>query len=407
MRIIDICPQLPFPLVTGGKQSIYYALKSLAKRGHFIHLACLMEGGDGMWVSELEKTFSIHVVASKQKPTVVGALASLTRRTPYQVSRFHEPKLLEDCRELLRTSAFDIVQAEGIHAAYYALALGEEFGIPSVLRIHDVMSLNMARVIRHTRNPAMRLWLAFDVQRVRRYERNAYVRAGISLPVSDAERNVLLKISPGARCDVIPPGIDLDEFAPQGLDEMPNTVLWVGALGHAPNRDSFWWFYKEIVPLVIDRYPDVRIQVAGTGMPEGIQSLRHPNVEVLGLVADIRQAMARAQVCVVPLRIGSGVRIKLLEMFAMGRAVVSTSVGAEGLGVTHDEHLLIADTPEQFAKEVVGLLRDNARRARLGAEARAHVTRQYSWERVADLFEAVYRSLVSDPAKPTKDNLSI
>ena len=142
-------------------------------------------------------------------------------------------------------------------------------------------------------------------------------------------------------------------------------------------------------------------------MPEGIQSLRHPNVEVLGLVADIRQAMARAQVCVVPLRIGSGVRIKLLEMFAMGRAVVSTSVGAEGLGVTHDEHLLIADTPEQFAKEVVGLLRDNARRARLGAEARAHVTRQYSWERVADLFEAVYRSLVSDPAKPTKDNLSI
>jgi glycosyltransferase involved in cell wall biosynthesis len=372
-------------------------LKELAARGHFIHLACLIEANESSDAKELAKTFSIHPVISSRKPTIGGALTSLIHRTPYQITRFHNHELLQHCRQLLRSSPFDILQVEGIQAAYYALTLGAEFDIPTVLRVHDVLSLNMARLIGHAHNPLMKLWLAIDMRRVRSYEQKVYPCAGTNLTVSDIERDMLLQMSPTARCEVVPLGVDLATFAPSDIIGDPHTVLWLGAMNYTPNRDSFWWFYNEIVPRVLIEYPHASIRVAGTGMPDEILALRHPNVDILGFISDIRQAITRAQVCVVPLRIGSGVRIKLLEMFAMGRAVVSTSIGAEGLGVSHDKHLLIADTPEQFAHSVVGLLLDSTWRSRLGAEARAYVTQQFSLDSVVGRFEAIYRSLLRDP----------
>ncbi len=168
-------------------------------------------------------------------------------------------------------------------------------------------------------------------------------------------------------------------------------------MNHAPSRDSLDWFCGEIVPRVLARYPHARFRVAGSGIPGEVLSIRHPNVEFLGFIPDIREAMKRAEVCVVPLRIGSGVRVKLIEMFAMGRAVVSTSIGAEGLGVLHDKQLLIADSPSRFAESVVRLLDDSALRMRIGAEVRAHAVQHFSPERTVSRFEAVYQSLLRNP----------
>jgi glycosyltransferase involved in cell wall biosynthesis len=399
LRILDIIPRFPYPPVDGGSKAVYYSLRSLARRGHSIHLACLADEVDAASVRELEKVFTVDVVANSGKPTAMGALRSIVRRTPYQLSRFHNAKLLGKARSILRSSSFDILQVEGLHAAYYALLLGVEYNLPTVLRVQDLMSVKLMRDIEHSGDLLMKLWLRFDMRRLSAYEKSACARVSCNLMISEVERDLVQREVPDARCDYVPTGVDLDEFVPVPEAEELRSILWLGALYWAPNRDSFWWFYSEIVPEIVRREPDVRIRVAGIGAPPEILAVRHPNVEVLGYVPDVRELMARSQVCVVPLQVGSGVRVKLLEMFAMRKAVVSTTVGAEGLRVVHGAQALIADSAATFADSVCLLLNDAVLRERLGRKAREHVERYFSWEKIAGEFEAVYRSLLDAAAK--------
>ena len=395
MNILVISPQLPFPPITGGKKGIYCLLREIAGRGHRIHVSCLLEEDELPFVPELEKSFTVDAVVRPRAPSVVGALASMVSRIPYQVSRFHDEKLLERCRQRLHSEPFDIIQLEGIHAAYYGLALGSDFDVPIVMRVHDVLSLGMSRRLQYTRNPIMKLWLSFDRRRVRAHEKVAFSGVACNLTVSEFEQHHVMGIAPDACSIVAPAGVDLDEFVPRIVKEDPHSVLWIGAMNHAPNIDSFWWFYHDIVPLIVRSHKNVRIRVVGTAMPTSIRSLSDPNVEILGFVPDVREVLARSEVCVVPLRMGSGVRLKILEMFAMERAVVSTTVGAEGLRAEDGRHLLIADSPKDFADSVLRLLRDSRLRRYLGESARNHASAHFGWDKVADQFEAVYNKLIN------------
>ncbi len=395
MNILVISPQLPFPPITGGKKGIYCLLREIAGRGHRIHVSCLLEEDELPFVPELEKSFTVDAVVRPRAPSVVGALASMASHIPYQVNRFHDKKLLERCRRRLHSEPFDIIQLEGIHAAYYGLALGSDFDVPIVMRVHDVLSLGMSRRMQHTRNPLMKIWLSFDRGRVRAYEKMAFSSVACNLTVSECEQQHVLSVAPNARTVVASAGVDLDEYAPRNVQEDPHSVLWIGAMNHAPNIDSFWWFYHDIVPLIVRSHKNVRIRVVGTAMPTSIRSLSDPNVEILGFVPDVREVLARSEVCVVPLRMGSGVRLKILEMFAMERAVVSTTVGAEGLRAEDGRHLLIADSPKDFADSVLRLRGDSQLRRHLGESARNHASSYFGWDTVADQFEAVYRKLIS------------
>jgi polysaccharide biosynthesis protein PslH len=226
----------------------------------------------------------------------------------------------------------------------------------------------------------------------------------LNLTVSDHDAEVLRRHAPGVRCRTVPAGVELSKFTGERSPEEPRSVLWMGSLGWLPNQDSFWWFYRSIVPGIVRRDPRVRITVVGSNPPGEITALRHPNVEVLGFVEDLAQVMRRSQVCVVPLRVGSGIRIKLLEMFAERRAVVSTTIGCEGLGVQNGRHLLIADDPGGFAEAVVRLLDDAPLRAELGDRARSHVENLFDWEKIAAQYEDAYRS-VAGPGSPLRSPL--
>jgi polysaccharide biosynthesis protein PslH len=396
LRILVISPQLPFPPITGGKKGIYCLLREIAGRGHHVHLSCLLEEDELSFVTELEKSFTVDAVVHPRKPSITGALASMPSRIPYQVSRFHDEKLLECCRKRLRSESFDIIQLEGIHAAYYGMALQADFDIPTVMRVHDVLSLGMSRRLQHTRNPFMKVWLSFDRRRVRAFEKEAFSSVACNLTVSECEQRHVVTVAPNTCAVVASVGVDLDEFVPQNVREDPRSVLWIGAMNHSANIDSFWWFYHEIVPLIVKRNNDVRIRVVGTAMPNSIQTLSDPNVEILGFVPDVREVLARSEVCVVPLRVGSGVRLKILEMFAMKRAVVSTTVGAEGLQAEDGTHLLIADSPKDFADGVLRLLNDSRLRKHLGETAHRYASAHFGWNKAADQCEAVYRKLVSE-----------
>jgi polysaccharide biosynthesis protein PslH len=400
VNILIICPLLPFPLTNGGMKSVYYPIKVLAERGHRVHLACLSRGIDPEAVREVERYCTVDIVECASRPTVTGALKSALSSTPYDIARYSSHGLQEKIFELLEREHVDVIQAEGIHSAPFALAARERFGTPILLRVNTIQHVNLLRAVGKYPNPFLNAYLWFEGRKVRSYEISEGRKFDLNLVISDHDGDVLRRLDPALNCMTIPAGVELAEFDIGTEQPDPATVLWMGALNWQPNRDSFWWFYREIVPHLVRLVPHVRIQVVGSEPPEDILNVRHPNMEILGFVPDLRDVVRHATVSVVPLQVGSGIRIKLLELFAMRRAVVCTSVGAEGLHLEDGVQLLIADAPLAFAEAVQRLIRDPALRARLGSAGWQHVERSYTWARMGALYEEAYRRVLADRSAP-------
>jgi len=194
---------------------------------------------------------------------------------------------------------------------------------------------------------------------------------------------------------VVPNGTNTEFFKPMGRPPIENSVLWLGHMDVHTNRDAVLYFWREICPLIRQRKPNATIIFVGTAPPREIADAAagDPRVKVTGFVDDIRTYVDEARVVVVPIRIGSGTRLKILDTMAMGKAIVSTSVGCEGIDVTDGENILVGDTPQAFAEKVILALTNEDVRNRLQANARAFV-KKYDWDNLCQIQEDTYRDVV-------------
>lgn len=238
-------------------------------------------------------------------------------------------------------------------------------------------------------------WLGAGAER-RTCRRFTFISA-----VSETEAAVFRRLAPEAEVVVVPNGVDLDRFAPRGDDHGDGTVVVSGSMSYLPNRDSALYFHREIWPRVRRICPEARLVVLGRESARALPELADaPGVELREPADAIVPALASATLIVVPLRAGAGTRIKILESLALGKAVVSTTVGAEGLEVVNGRDLVIVDGAEAFAERVVELLRDPWRRRELGANGRRLVESRYGWHRSAEILEA-FCARVAERARAT------
>jgi glycosyltransferase involved in cell wall biosynthesis len=227
----------------------------------------------------------------------------------------------------------------------------------------------------------------------------ACATADLTVAVSGADRALLAELAPRARLREIPTGVDTAYFAPDETPEVPNRLVFTGAMDWYPNEDAIIHFMDAILPAIRRDVPDVAVTVVGRNPTPRLRvAAARAGVRVTGTVRDVRPYVAEASVYVVPLRVGGGTRLKIFEALAMGKAVVSTSVGAEGLPLVPGEHYLRADDPQAFARAVTALLADPFRRKFLGSAGRQLVTARYAWGEVArelegHLDETVWRSI--------------
>jgi glycosyltransferase involved in cell wall biosynthesis len=259
-----------------------------------------------------------------------------------------------------------------------------------------------------------RRWLAaayslVQWQKLRRYERAVCHRADAVVAVSEADRVALARIAGGVEIDVATNGIEVADYVGADLPaalpgQSPYTLLFTGKMDYRPNVDAVLWFAQEVLPLVQAGEPTVRLQIVGLNPHARLAVLRtNPAVEITGAVADTRPYLQTATVCIIPMRIGGGTRLKALEAMACGKAVVSTTLGIEGIPVSDGRHLLLADTPEAFAAAVLSLLAD-ARQGgttarRLGQAARIFVQERYDWAQIMPIFARVYEHALARRAR--------
>jgi glycosyltransferase involved in cell wall biosynthesis len=242
------------------------------------------------------------------------------------------------------------------------------------------------------------MYLRTQVSRLRAFECHACRRASAVLTCSEEDAGQLRQMAPATPVHVVPNGVDLEHNQPDATIPEPARMVFVGQMGWFPNRDGVEWFLADILPRILKRRADARFALvgkhAGLDVPDSLRS----HVELAGFVADVRRPVLESAVYVVPLRAGSGTRLKVLEAMALGKAIVSTRVGAEGIELEPERDALFADDAEGFAQAVLSLFDDPTRAARLGAAARVAAERGYGWAAIGEAMLDIYARVTTQSA---------
>jgi glycosyltransferase involved in cell wall biosynthesis len=313
--------------------------------------------------------------------------AALAPRS-YHLHRYYSHAMQSRLTRLLRDIRPDLVQVESSSMAVF------DFGkTPVVLDEHNLEYELLQRTAAIEKSRLRQTYAGLESRKVEREEITTWRRVQGCVLTSSREQVVVNAVVPNLPTAVVPNGVDLEYFRPVDATITPGSLVFTGLLTYRPNADGASNFVRTIFPSIIEARPEACFTAVGWGLPDQLRPLLGERVIHTGRVDDVRPYLAKAAVVVVPLRIGSGTRLKVLEAMAMGKAVVSTSVGCEGLDVIHGQHLLIADEPGAFAKAVIRLLEYPAEAHELGCRARALVETAYGWNNSADRLQAFHDSV--------------
>ena len=391
MKIAIVTPYLPYPPDTGGKIRSFYLLRGLV-RSHTVDLFTVYYGDHSPQAGELrDLCVGIYPIQlRKNSAKGVARLARLLNPVPSVVDHFSTPASLAEVQQHLRAGDYELLVIDEVCMAPYARG----FSGPKLVMRHKVDHLHYRDIAAAQPLGLRKMIQRFDAYKLRRYERRAMAEFQVAVCCSEDDRAIIHTLNPEVPVTVVGNGVDVSRFVPMEESAGPPTLLYVGTMHYYPNIDAIHYFFQEIHPHLIKLVPNAQVVIVGHDPPAEILAWqRLPGVEITGSVADVRPYLAKSTAVVVPLRLGGGTRLKILESMAAGRPVVSTSVGAEGLGVCHGEHLLLADDPVQFARQAAELLRDGDLRRRLIAAARPFVVARYSWQALGEQYEAVCRQV--------------
>ena len=391
LKVLVLDEEIPLPLNSGKRIRTWNLLRHLCRR-HSITFLCYGTP-ENPGLREME-SLGIRVILVPPLPPsnsprfYAGALANLASMWPYSVSRHHTRNFTRAIRTLITKETFDLVHCEWTPYASYMNAVGK---FPMLIMAHNIETTVWRRRAQHASKLPERMFMASQAWKMARFEKRSFARAGHVAVVTEEEAQTARKW--GARAVyLVSNGVDTEFLQPPAEAPEENSLLFLGSLDWQPNRDALQYLLRDILPKIQAANPRAKLRVVGrqpaTKLREQVEGLS--GVEWVGEVPDIRPHFARAIAVLVPLRIGGGSRIKILESMSMGKAVVATRIGAEGLDVIPGVHCLIADSPADFSQSVVQLLEDPERAAELGRNGRELVLRQYDWSRVAKILEQAW-----------------
>jgi sugar transferase (PEP-CTERM/EpsH1 system associated) len=402
MKILYVSHFVPYPPHGGAIQRNFNLIKE-ASRQHEVHLITFTQKTLKPNPSDLKNSieslrefvrdimvYPVPTDASRAKWYLL-LLLNLFALTPYSVWRFRSRNFATAIKEKMRKEKFDLVHIDTIALADYVKYASNA---KLILNHHNIESTLMLRRSRRERNLLVKLYLYLQGSKLRRYEKLMASKFTVNVAVSDLDKAELLTIAPRIRVEVVENGTDTDYFAPQNIPQT-TSLIFAGGMTWYPNRDAMIWFVQEIYPLIKKQVTEVEMILIGRVPPQEVldSASSDPSIRVMGYVDDVRNHLARAAVYVVPIRVGGGTRLKILDAMSAGKAIVSTSVGCEGITVTDRENIYVADDPSDFANKVCALLRDANTRDYLGKNARRFVEENYSWKVIGTHQEEIYRSL--------------
>jgi polysaccharide biosynthesis protein PslH len=395
LKVLFLANRVPYPIRDGQARRSYHVLKGLAE-AHDVHLLALYQTPEEAARDTLQhlRQFCTHVEFLPAPPKTPGVqmalrlLRSLVSRDPYTVWRHYSTEYRALVKTTLATSAFDVVHCDILPMVY---ALRDVRGPLRVLTDHDVSYLKAERLARQRRNPLLRLLMSYEATKLKRLEQTVLAGVDLGIAVSETDKRTLEALSPGTRLAVVENGVDVDAFCPASVPVDPDMVVWVGGFNQDANYEAIQFFLKKVHPAVRRAHPRVRLVLVGGGSDRLKAAVAgDPSVELTGAVEDPNSILVRAAVFIAPILSGSGTKLKVLEAMAAGKAIVSTSVGMEGIDGVDGEHYVLADTPDSFAAGVIHLLACSSVREQLALKARQLAEEKYDWRLICEKMNRLY-----------------
>ncbi|MCU1304267.1 MAG: hypothetical protein JWQ87_4551 [Candidatus Sulfotelmatobacter sp.] len=407
MKILWVKAGKILPVDTGGKIRSFNILRHLAREHEIVFLSYYSGAQDPIYEAEIKQQFPgahpLHINGPN------GSLAQsfdyvfrLPSPAPYAVKKFSHHKIRTAVKHWLSAGTLDVAVCDFLSAS---LNFPSHSPIPTVLFQHNVETMLWRRMATTETNPLRKLSYGIEARKMERYEARSLQRFQHIIAVSENDREIMVKLSPHCPITVVPTGVDTEQYKVEpSAPGIPPLVVFTGSMDWEPNIDAMEYFCNEIWPLVLADYPDARFQIVGRNPNARVRRLASASVDVTGTVPSVINHLRSATVVIVPLRAGGGTRLKIFEAMALGKAIVSTSIGAEGLDVTNGRDLLIADDARLFADSIIRLLRDPELRRSYEQAAAARAAR-YDWSQIARRFADVLREAAAnfrDGQRPEK-----
>ncbi|MFH1373863.1 MAG: glycosyltransferase [bacterium] len=395
MKILVIDEEFPYPLNSGKRIRTFHLTRYLADHHDVSYLAYGSSdsaAADSLREHRITPYAVVPVDRSQQGIRFYLRLAlNLFSRYPYVVTSHYTPAFQSRLERLIAEQQFDLVVCEWTP---YAIFLRRLDNVRSIIVAHNIESEIWRRYQENETNPLKRWYISIQRAKVERFERNCFEWADGATTVSEPEAETLRGSGITAPVAVIENGVDVDYFQPGREVVDDHMLVFTGSMDWRPNQDAAIFFVREIFPLLRREQPRLTAVFVGRRPPRKVLELADTEgIVVTGTVDDVRPYIARAGVYIVPLRIGGGSRLKILEAMAMGKAVVSTSVGAEGLRVEDGVDILLGDTPQQFTRQVIDCLNDEKRRQTLAERGRQLVQKHYRWEQLGERYHRFLMSV--------------
>ncbi len=400
MRILWVKAGKLLPVDTGGKIRSYNILRHLA-RNHEVTLLSYYGGHrDSAYEAEIQRELpraqTIYTAALDGSVVAqsLDYLGHLFQLAPFAVSKFTHADVQRVVASWLRENKFDVAVCDFLSASRN---FPENLAIPTVLFQHNVESALWRRMASTESNPLKRLAYRLEAKKMSSYERSALGKFHHIIAVSEHDRQQMLAMDPASAITVVPTGVDTQKYGVvPAASANPPRIVFTGSMDWEPNIDAVIYFVRAIFPQVCAEFPSAVFQIVGRNPHPRVQQLASGSVEVTGTVPSVGEYLREATLVVVPLHIGGGTRLKIFEAMAMGKAVVSTSIGAEGLDVKSGHDVILADDEASFADAITLLLRDSALRRRY-EEAAAKLAAQYDWSNIGQRFAEILGEVSRGP----------
>jgi glycosyltransferase involved in cell wall biosynthesis len=395
MNVCFCAHRLPYPPLAGGKRETFKLVESLATAGHTVDLVAYSDDPDLAVEMEAAAGCTVHTVPGLPDRTPANLLRNLVSRDPLPIMKADTAEFRGVVREQARTA--DLVHLHALQTSF--LAADDGLDAPTVIRFNNVKYEIYRQFAQFTDNPVKTAYAYLQYYKTRGYERSIPAASDLTLTITAEDRDRLQggNMIEAAPIEVLPAGVDPSEFDLLAHDPESTVITFFGSMDYHPNEDAVLWFVEEVLPAIRERRPAVSFEIVGKDPSQAVQALgERANVRVTGFVENLGGHVSRASVVVLPIRVGTGIRMKALHAMAMGKPLVATPLAVQGIAIADGTHASLAAEPTVFAEAVLDLLGDTDRQTRYRSEARALVERDHDWSTITGQLEAFYEEVVAD-----------